>query len=296
MFPCLVADSACEIGNSFNDAKEQPYCTFPRGQSGMNISVSTQQPIFEAAFRLRNGVSAPSEVRFLGVDDLPELIAFRERIFSGLPDIDAYFPEDPEFVGWHLAERGRTLGVLCRGRLMACAVIGIPLTGMPSFAADVPDLGIDPLLAAHMCSCMVDRELRGQGVQRLLVSMRVLLAVGLGRPHLLTRVAVVNHVSLANMLGCGFLLRRIIVMHGTRLRYVLHRDLTAVPQRWDIADAVAVPVADVERQRLALADGLAGVAMTGPMDDCQILFIQLEREPGPCRGVRSSSILTPPVS
>ena len=237
----------------------------------------------------------PLDLRFLGCNDLPELNALRDQTFASLPDIDAYYPEDPEFVGWQLAERGRTLGLVCAGRLMGCAVIGLPLDGMPTFAADVPDLGLDPLAVAHMCSCMVDPRLRGQGLQRLLVSMRVMLAVGLGRPHLLTRVAVINHVSLTNMLACDFVLRRVIVMHGTRLRYVLHRNLAAPPLRWEAAEAIAIPLTDVERQREALACGLVGVAVAGPGGDRHILFVDVEGDAEQCRAARLSSMLTPPV-
>lgn len=239
----------------------------------MSILVSPHQRIYSTAFHWQDGRGEAFELRFLGSDELPGLVTFRDMIFAGLSDIDAYYPEVPEFVGWHMDERGKTLGVWCQNRLVACAVLGIPLTGMPNFADDLPDLNINPLSVAHMCSCMVDPQWRGHGLQRLLVSMRVMLAVGLGRPHLLTRVAVINHVSLANMFATDFVLRRIIVMHGTRLRYVLHRDLAAAPMAWDAAAAVAVPLADTDRQRAALANGLCGVGLAGPANDRHILFI-----------------------
>lgn len=293
----LIRDKVAEIckKGAFNAPENWSERVSGGASLSVSIFVSTEQLLYKATVRLSDGCSASFDLRFLGRNDLPELNAFRDRIFAGLPDIDAYYPEDPEFAGWHLAERGRTLGVLCEGQLMGCAVIGIPLDGMPNFAADIPDLGLDPLAVAHMCSCMVDPRLRGQGLQRLLVSMRVMLAVGLGRPHLLTRVAVINHVSLTNMLACDFVLRRVIVMHGTRLRYVLHRNLTAPPPRWVAAEAIAVPLADIERQRDVLAHGLAGVAVAGPADDRRILFVDVEGDAGQCRDAQLSSMLTPPV-
>lgn len=269
----------------------------------MSLNVSTRQLLHTGALILGDGGRARFDVRFLGADDLPALEPFREKIFAALPDIDAYYPETPEFVGWHLAERGRTIGVFCQGRLIACAVIGIPMAGMPSFAADLPDLSLDPLTVAHMNSCMVDPQYRGNGLQRLLVSLRLMMAVGLGRQHLMTRVAVINHVSLANMLASGFLVRRIIVMHGTRLRYAMHRDLGAPPPVWDETRALAVPLADVERQRAVLQAGMLGVAVAGPADSRRILFIEPtaqnraagEGGQSQCRSPRLSSMLTPPV-
>jgi ribosomal protein S18 acetylase RimI-like enzyme len=263
----------------------------------MSVAVSTEQTIYQGTLQWAGGAVVPFDVRFLGAADLPDLEAFRDRIFAALPDIDAYYPEAPEFVGSHLAERGRTLGVLSQGRMVGCAVLGIPDAGMPNFVDDLQGQGhaIDPLSVAHMCSCMVDPELRGQGLQRLLVAMRVLLAIGLGRPNLMTRVAVINHVSLANMIACGFVVRRVIVMHGTRLRYVLHRDMASPPVAWAPDSAIAVPLADTQRQRELLSDGLTGVALTGPAHDRRILLAPSEGTKTQCRVVRSSSMLTPPV-
>lgn len=265
------------------------------GATGMSIAVSSEQSIFRGALQSPDGDSVPFDVRFLGPADLPALTAFRDRIFAALPDIDAYYPEVPEFVGWHLAERGRTLGVVSEGRILGCAVLGVPLAGMPNFADDLPDLAIDPLSVAHISSCMVDPVLRGQGLQRLLVSMRILLALGLGRPNLLTRVAVINQVSLANMVLSGFVVRRIIVMHGTRLRYVLHRDMAAPPPLWEASSAVAVPLSDVQQQRALLEQGMAGVALSGPAHARHLLLAPFEGLGSQCSALPSSSMLTPPV-
>ena len=75
----------------------------------------------------------------LDADDLPALEDFRAFIFGSLPNIDAYFPETPDFAGLHMAERGVTLGLETHGasggdRLIACAVLGLPQPGMPAFA------------------------------------------------------------------------------------------------------------------------------------------------------------------
>jgi|GEM_PF-1388324 GNAT superfamily N-acetyltransferase len=233
----------------------------------MTFSISSRQPIHTGVLARRGDRPAeiPYAVRFLDGDDRDELVAFRERIFAGLPDIDAYVPEAPEFVDWHLGERGVTLGVVAEGRLIGCAVLGVPQQGMPNFADDLPAGSVPAAKVAHMASSMVDPAFRGNGLQKDLVAYRTLLAAGMGRTHLLTRIAFSNPVSLGNMLACGFLIRQILVMHGSRLRYLLHRSLADEPPRFG-EETVILPVAAVEPQREALAAGYLGHGTTRSPD------------------------------
>lgn len=262
----------------------------------MTMAVSFDRILHAGTIVDRQGARRSFGVRFLGPDDLAELVSFRDTIFAGLPDIDAYFPEVPEFAAWHLAERGRTLGVLSEGRLIGCAVIGVPRTGMPNFSDDIPELGVPPLVVTHLCSCMIDPLVRGNGLQRLLVSLRLMVALGLGRPHVFTRVAVINRISLANMLACGLVLRRIIVMHGTRLRYVLHGDFSAPNVAWEPRQEVTAAASDIERQKDLLRQGLVGVAARGKGAAGELVFVpdQQGREAG-CGAASSSSIHIQPA-
>lgn len=232
----------------------------------MSAFASPLQPLHQGMLQTRRGeaVRLPYTLRFLGPDDLERLEIFRVFIFGLLPDPDAYVPETPDFTGLHLGERGVTLGVEVEGELVACSVVGMPHPGMPAFVDDLPGdpPGERPAVTAtaHMASCMVHPDFRGNGMQRLLVAMRAALALGAGRPHLLSRVALTNPLSLANMLACGFTVRRVLVMHGTRLRYLLHRDMSAAPASYDPDGDLVLAVADKEGQDAALASGHVGRA------------------------------------
>ncbi|MGA1857014.1 hypothetical protein VH569_13610 [Azospirillum sp. 11R-A] len=235
----------------------------------MPVVSSPLQSLHQGTLSLCNGQPSgiPYRVRFLDADDLPALEEFRAFIFGSLPDIDAYFPETPEFSGLHMAERGVTLGLETQGvpggdRLIGCAVLGLPQPGMPAFADDLPGGGPDVTATAHMSSCMVHTDFRGNGLQRLLVTMRTLYALGAGRPHLLSRVALSNPVSLSNMLASGFTARRILVMHSGRLRYLLHRDMQAPPPAFEPGTDRALRVADHAAQNAAFEAGLVGRTVT----------------------------------
>lgn len=229
---------------------------------GPRLLASPRQILHCGVLTRRHGAPAeiPYQLRVLGPDDRDALVAFRDSTFAGLPDPDAYVPEVAEFVDWHLGgDRGHTLGVFADNALAACAVLGVPQARMPNFAADLPEPRPALDRVAHMASSMVDPAYRGNGLQRNLVAVRTLLALGLGRPDLLTRVAFTNPVSLANMLACGFAIRAVLVMHGDRLRYLMHRALAVGPWECVAGSEVVLPADDVDGQRAALADGLIGI-------------------------------------
>ncbi|MBY6262584.1 hypothetical protein EI613_11765 [Azospirillum sp. 412522] len=235
----------------------------------MPVVPLTSQILHQGILSLCDGQSSgiPYRVRFLDAKDLPALEAFRAFIFGNLPDIDAYFPEAPDFAGLHLGERGVTLGLETDGlpggdRLIGCAVLGLPQPGMPAFADDLPGGGPAVATTAHMASCMVHSDFRGVGLQRLLVTMRTLYALGAGRPHLLSRVALSNPFSLSNMLVSGFTARRILVMHSGRLRYLLHRDMLAPPPSFEPGTDRVLRIADHAAQNAAFEAGLVGHTVT----------------------------------
>ncbi|HYG86131.1 MAG TPA: GNAT family N-acetyltransferase [Azospirillum sp.] len=229
----------------------------------MTVPLSCEQTVHAGVLRVRRGEAAqiPYRLRFLGPDDLPALEEFRAYIFGQLPDIDAYFPETPEFAGLHLGERGVTLGLEAEGRLVGCAVLGLPCPGMPAFVEDLPPPRPELRSTAHLASCMVHPDFRGNGLQALLVSMRALYALGAGRPHLFARVALSNPVSLANLLDAGFVVQRVLVMHGGRLRYLLHRDMGGAPPVWAPGSERIFAVSDLDGQQRALDAGWVGTAV-----------------------------------
>ncbi len=229
----------------------------------MSVFLSPEQTVHAGILRVQRGrpVRIPYRLRFLGHDDLSALEEFRAFIFGQLPDIDAYFPETPEFAAQHLGERGVTLGLEAEGRLVACAVVGLPRPGMPAFVDDLPHPQPKLLSTAHIASCMVHPDFRGNGLQPLLVSMRALFALGAGRPHLFSRVALSNPISLANLLNAGFAVRRVLVMHSGRLRYLVHRDMHTAPPTWVPGTERVLAVSDIDGQRAVLDAGWIGVAV-----------------------------------
>ncbi|MDR3518983.1 MAG: hypothetical protein P4M00_24550 [Azospirillaceae bacterium] len=238
------------------------------------LAISPRQILADGTVRQHGAPASqqPFVVRLLGADDLPTLETFRTLIFEALPDIDAYFPETQDFAALHLGDRGVTFGAEVEGRLIACAVIGLPRAGLPSFAADLAEPRPAPEVTAHMASCMVHPDYRGNHLQKYFVGLRTLYAVAAGRPHHLTRIALSNPVSLRNMLDCGYTVRRILVMHGTRYRYLLYRDLLSAPTPFDAAALRIIAIRDRDAQMRAIDDGLIGVQVVDTAAGVSLAF------------------------
>lgn len=196
--------------------------------------------------------------RRMGREDRTEIIDFRERIFTALPNPDMYVPEVPEFVDWHLeGERGVTFGLFIENELAAVTILGLPKPDMPNFATDLPVPPASLMDVAHIASSMVDPRFRGFGLQRRLFSYRTLLALGANRPVLTARVALTNPVSWRNMLGCGMVVGQLLVMHGDKLRFLFVRDLRLPPPNFGPEERI-VALFDVAGHRAAVSEGLVG--------------------------------------
>lgn len=200
--------------------------------------------------------SIPFHLRRLDLADRDQFVSFRERIFAALPDPDMYVPEVPDFVDWHLSgERGLVFGIFSADRLIACSILGIPRPGMPNFADDLP-FAVDPQSVVHIASSMVAPEFRGFGLQKRLIAQRILIAVGLNRPILLARAATSNLVSWRNMLGAGLHIAQLLIMHQTRYRFLMIRDLSQSPPRYQPVRTVLLQ--DIPGHQQAVKDGLVG--------------------------------------
>lgn len=212
----------------------------------------------------------PFHLRRLDLTDRDQLVRFRERIFAALPDPDMYVPEVPEFVDWHLSgERGLVFGIFSADQLIACSILGIPRPGMPNFADDLP-VAIDPQRVVHIASSMVAPEFRGFGLQKRLIAQRILIAIGLDRPILLARAALSNIVSWRNMLGAGLHIAQLLIMHQTRYRFLLARDLSQSPPHFQPVRTVLLQ--DIPGHQQAIREGLVGYDFKSHPTDPGIIY------------------------
>jgi GNAT superfamily N-acetyltransferase len=210
--------------------------------------------------RAADGAVVPFESRWLDDGDLDELHALHARVVEGVPHPHMFRADSRDFMARQLDRRGRTVGVLADGRLVAYAAISFPDDDPDNLGRDL-EVTRDRLhTVADYDGSAVDPAFRGNGLQRTMSEVRNAWALAQGRHHILGTVSPLNPVSLHTFLSLGFLIRGLKPKYGGALRYIIHRDLTQPAPPAPVA-AVEVPMADVDRQLDLLAAGHVGVAV-----------------------------------
>lgn len=226
--------------------------------------------LLDAPARGEGGLPLPPPrglaARALTPGDFALLTALRRAVAAGLPDEDCYVLEPDDFVRDHLGPHGETVGLFAGGRPVAYAMLGLPEAGEPDAMADV--LGIPPGergTVAHLASSMVLPDRRGCGLHKWLIRHRLARCAALGRYRVMAMVSPRNVASWHNLMRHGLAIAALAPLEGARPRYLLHRDLRSPPPvraaGAECADAVSVPLADLDRQRDLLAEGRQGVGM-----------------------------------
>jgi len=213
--------------------------------------LSAIQPVPAA----RSGSAALSE-RLLDEGDTAAIAALREEVLACLPHPDCYVREAGEaaFIRAHHPPRGETLGVFDGEQLVAYAMLGLPARDDPSNLGRA--LGLPAARrgeVAHLASCMVRPGWRGLGLQRALLSTRLVLARSHGRPLCVATVSPHNHASRHNMLRRGLHLAALCQVDGL-LRQIALIDLDH-GLHVDAGDERLIDSGDTAAQRAAFADG-----------------------------------------
>jgi len=198
--------------------------------------------------------SADISYTVLSVADLDAIFALHLAATAAVGRPDLVKPESRDFFARILGGDGHVIGARRAGQLIAYGVLQVRLP--PSEDAR-PLLGLaagDRL--AKLAGASVLPRRWGGGLHDELIARRVSEAERLGIDHLYATSAPGNTRSWTNLLDHGFAVRALIEKYGGQLRYILYRHgsagVAAGGESW--CDA-----ADIERQRLLLAGGLAGI-------------------------------------
>lgn len=144
--------------------------------------------------------------RMLQAQDFAAWMRLRDEVLQALPHPDCYVREEDEhaFFTSHCGEGGQTIGVFHGDALIAYSMVGFP------GAQDADNLGASVGMAtaqraqvAHIASCMVLPQWRGNGLQRTLLAVRLAMAQAHGRPIALAMVSPRNHRSRHNLMRQG---------------------------------------------------------------------------------------------
>lgn len=152
------------------------------------------------------GGEANLSFRSLGPEDFAAWLALRDVVITNLADADHYVRESDEalFYALHSQPQGHCIGAFAGESLVAYAMLRVPTQPDEDNLAQIGQL--PPQLwqqAAHLASCMVHPNWRGDHLQVLLLRTRMALALALGRPLCLAMVSLRNRASRRNLMRQG---------------------------------------------------------------------------------------------
>jgi len=177
--------------------------------------------------------------RELGPADLDAVETLHRQAIGPVPDPEIVKPESRAYFESILAGRGRTIG-LFRGDLVAYGILQhdhTPKDGPHRLLGVAPERAVGRLAGAS-----VRPDLRGRGLQRLLIAERVAIAP----PDMLlfSTAAPANAPSWSNLVAAGFNITDIQMFFGGYARYLMVRDGSAP----EVGATVVVDPLDFERQ------------------------------------------------
>lgn len=222
--------------------------------------------------RQSDGLSLPYQIVTLDGAWQARVLELQRLVQESLADQDMLVALTESECERILGPRGLAAGVLVEGRLAGFYGMVFP------FASD-ENLGLDLGLpreelgrAFHMEIAYVDPEFRGNGLQRTL--MRTLVGELAARGEFRWACATVdprNIASYATVLSLGYLLVWLKRKYEGVWRYIVFQDIER-PVVVKREKAVAVPAADLLRQRALMQDGWYGFELAGTKGEPALLF------------------------
>lgn len=160
-------------------------------------------------------------IKFLTLQDLPEILKLQDIVIENLPDKERYYKEDMPFFEKVLAD-----GKTCLGLFEGGVLIGFHMASLPE---DSVAIGADVGLSGRGVSSFVQwgptaihPQYRQRGLLRMLADHHLQIFRDRGYEHIYLTIAPQNYPSLSSALRQGFLIKRLTHKFGYLLRYVLH--------------------------------------------------------------------------
>ena len=222
-------------------------------------------------------------VRLIGDGEVEALAAAQRAAAVGISeaDWDLFHPHPADEIALFLGGEGAIFGLFIDGALVGYCMLGLPRGTLRNFADYLPAGSTavpaeERHLVAHIDGVYVPPALRGHGLQRLLIRVRMDHALARGCRHFLANASPRNTVSGHNMTRSGMLVRAVADMHpgprGKKLRCLFHKDV-ARPVQFDPNVApIIVPAMDRDRQQSLIAQGYLGIDLKRVDDAPMVLY------------------------
>ncbi|MCF4151543.1 hypothetical protein L2W58_06985 [Dethiosulfovibrio sp. F2B] len=204
----------------------------------------------------RHGSSLPIPARLcrLGMEDYDEIMALNSRVYREVGDEDIYASENS--IERNLSGEGFALGVKAGGLLVALCVFSWVLEDMFKVVEGtyLDSWSLEQFAMRDIV--VVDRDFRGNGLHRMLISASGSF-IPSSRRYVISTVSPRNWASLKNVLAEGYYVVSCKKLYGGHTRFITWQDLDD-PMVIARPLHLRIPSGEVEHHRRVLAMGAVG--------------------------------------
>ena len=207
----------------------------------------------------------PYEIRILDTSYLSEIIRLQQVIIEGLPRTDMLQPFSECFMKEHIGERGFILGVVSGSSLIAFRNVYFPDMDDPEWNLGI-DLGLPEsslCKVANFQLVCVHPDFLGNSLA--LVMNRHAISI-LRRmetyEHLCATVSPYNFWNVKILLESGFVIKKLMIKYGGKLRYLVHQNLKN-PGMSPSDPELMVSLTDFVKQEKLFNAGWLGTMLAG---------------------------------
>jgi len=210
------------------------------------------------------------EIRYMDEDHLDEMMTLQEIIIQSLADKEIFRTHSVDYFKDLFQVENAAIGAFTDEGLIACSILQFPEKIEDNFGVDV-NLPIDDLSrVVHIAKVAVHPAFRGNSLQRKLQGIHLEAARKKGYHHACCMVSPKNRHSLHNIFSHGFTIKALKMKFGSRLRYILHKNLL-LPDM-SLPDEVQMLSSNIAGQICLLNQGFLGFRLELLRDDFEISY------------------------
>jgi GNAT superfamily N-acetyltransferase len=210
------------------------------------------------------------EIRYMDEDHLDEMMALQELIIESLADKEIFRTHSIDYFKDLFQVEKAAIGAFTEEGLIACSILQFPEEIEDNFGADV-NLPTDDLCrVVHLAKVAVHPAFRGNSLQKKLQGIHLDVAREMGCYHACCMVSPKNRHSLQNMFSHGFIIKALKLKFGSRLRYILHKNL--LHPNMSVPDEIQILSSNIAGQICLLNQGFLGFRLELLKDDFEISY------------------------
>lgn len=196
------------------------------GNMYLLIGGGNKMNINDIELKRKDGTIVNAKFSFLSNEDLDRIMDLQSKIYNGLEDKQLYSPSSKEEFKEFILGKGKILGCITEdNKLIAMAVYAKMEYDEHNYGYDIELEGKDLLKVGQIESTIVDKEFRGNKLQRKMCEILEEVAIENNTPILSATASPYNEYSVNTFLNLGYKIMKDKIKYGGLRRYVLIKEL-----------------------------------------------------------------------